>query len=111
MIIGTPKSLEEFRTFSAPELIELFNGVEGVVTSGEPITLPQGIPRGQLARIAVTLRRYHKLAFDLDVIAAVIEAREEPEEKDMAMVLALAKNARELLNIEPPAASRIVTPT
>lgn len=106
MIIGQPKSLEEFRTLSAPELIGFFQSIEQQATSGIDMRMPVAMPINDCARLAVTMRRYHKVAFELDALLAGIESEEEPLEKYEALVLKL----RDLLHIEPPEPPKIVQP-
>ena len=111
MILGTPKSLEEFQTFSAVELQELFRGMEELATSGTPLGVPGSLAIGQLARIAITLRRYYAISVDLAAMATIMEAREEPDPiHDRAMFLGVAKRAADLIRIEPPKEQRIIVP-
>lgn len=106
MIIGTPKSLDELQTFSAPELEELYKGMEQYVTSGVPMEVPAAIPIGQLGRIVATLRRYH------EVVKRTAGAEDGLEAPGMDEVTdrwaALSSDAQALLDTTPPKEQKIV---
>jgi hypothetical protein len=119
MIIGAPKSIDEFPVFADQEINELINGMENLVKSGVPGAVPAGIPIVQLARIASTIKAYHELAKKM---AAPFAGIETPGTGQMLEAIdALQEEARALVEIDPPkeqvilqpnqsAKSRIITP-
>ncbi len=109
MIIGTPKSLEEFRVFSRPEVDELINGAESLATSGAPLELPSTVMTvTQVSRIALTVKHYHQVAQNL--VEAVLNSENEDEAETTAKVMCVVAEAEALLNIEPPKEQKVVVP-
>lgn len=105
MLVGTPK-LKEMQTFSAPELKELFSGMETYLNNGVPLEIPAAIPIGQLARIVSTLQRYHGL---VDKVAYLEAGIESPGiDRLMEAWDTMQAEAKELLEVKPPEQPKIV---
>jgi len=109
MIIGTPKSLEEFRVFSRPEVDELINGAEALATSGAPLELPATVMTvTQVSRIALTVKHYRQVVQNL--VESVDDALDEDVMLLPARVMNVVAEAEALLNIEPPKEQKVVVP-
>lgn len=110
-IVGA-EGLDDLGPFCAPELRELFHGMDRTLQDGTPHQIPAAIPLGQLGRIVLTLKRYRQVAEQLVAESNKANVVDGPAPDYAAVV----KVASELLTVGPPIAkppprSRLVLPS
>jgi len=103
------KGLDSIEPFCAPELMELFKGMDGTLSQGVPPNVPAAIPLIQLARIIASLKRYRDVAHRL-VEESKKTGVEDGPMPDYESVVAQAKALLEVGPPKPRPSSRLVLP-
>lgn len=74
-IFGASKSLDDMPVLGADTITEMYEGMKGILGSGQPLEVPAAMPMGQLASIAVTLKRLHERVVELE--AQLVDSSED----------------------------------
>ena len=83
MIIGQPKSLQEFQPLSAKEFAELRAQLEPAVANGAPLESPVALDLGTVCRLAATIGHFaNALAAATANVTANVPAGAAPSEND-----------------------------
>ena len=76
-IFGASKSIDDMPMLGAETISEMYEGMKSILDSGQPLEVPAAMPMGQLASIAITLKRLHERVVELE--AQLADASEDAE--------------------------------
>lgn len=65
-IIGGPKDLTAFPLLQEATIHEMYDGMNQLIASGQPLEVPAAMPMGQLASLARTLMHLHLQVKELE---------------------------------------------
>jgi hypothetical protein len=65
-IIGGPKSIDDLPLFDILTIDEMVKGMNQLLGQGQPPELPAGVPLGNLAQMARTMKHYHDRSVEQD---------------------------------------------